>query len=233
MIQEVIFMSDIFKSPLPEHTKLNYEECFVKILLENTFPERYQNLILSDKPDLVEKGNSIGIEVTSAIPKHRQEAFNLWRTMPYQSIEQQDKRKNRMKQLGSEYQGGIQIWPILDETDTKEEIDELFTCIERKIKKLNKGHYSVLQQYDLFIISELWLDNNDYTMILQKLTNKNSLKFGFTRIYLLTLNNLCVFCLQDKNYFTTEISSQKSNEWAELGRRLVEEAEETNDRETN
>ena len=220
-------MPNTFSYPLPEHTKINYEECFVKLLLEDMFPERYQNLILTDKPDLIDEIHNIGIEITSAIPKHRQEAFNLWRTMPYQSEERQSKRKERMKQLGAEYQAGTQIWPVLGELELKEELDELFGCFENKIRKLNNGHYTQHDRYDLFIISELWLDDKDYTMILQEFTKKNNLNLGYTLVYLVTLDNICIFHLYEKKYTTVEVSHQKSYEWAVKARQLIETREQT------
>ena len=55
--------------PLPSHTKLDYDECYAKIVLEKFFPDQYENLQISDKPDLRDISNNIGIEVTSAIPQ--------------------------------------------------------------------------------------------------------------------------------------------------------------------
>lgn len=69
--------------PLPSHTKLDYDECYAKIVLEKFFPDQYENLQISDKPDLRDISNNIGIEVTSAIPQSEQEAMALACEIPY------------------------------------------------------------------------------------------------------------------------------------------------------
>ena len=40
--------------PLPCHTRLNYDECYAKIILETFFPELFHNLEIKDKPDLID-----------------------------------------------------------------------------------------------------------------------------------------------------------------------------------
>ncbi len=60
--------------PLPNHTKLNYDECCAKLILEELFPKRYHKLALSDKPDL--QGEEVGIEVTIANNQKMEEARN-------------------------------------------------------------------------------------------------------------------------------------------------------------
>ena len=62
--------------PLPDHTKLDYDECCAKLILEELFPNRYHNLLLADKPDL--QGTNVGIEVTIANDSKMQEALNNW-----------------------------------------------------------------------------------------------------------------------------------------------------------
>ena len=38
--------------PLPRHTRLDYDECYAKLVLEKFFPDEYKKLELSDRPDL-------------------------------------------------------------------------------------------------------------------------------------------------------------------------------------
>ena len=86
--------------PLPSHTKLDYDECYAKIVLEKFFPDQYENLQISDKPDLRDISNNIGIEVTSAIPQSEQEAMALACEIPYLEKEKQDKRIAYLKKKG-------------------------------------------------------------------------------------------------------------------------------------
>lgn len=53
-----------------------FNEYFAKIILENCFPNKFQNIEVSDKPDLRYNGNKIGIEVAYCMPKEVAEAFN-------------------------------------------------------------------------------------------------------------------------------------------------------------
>lgn len=62
--------------PLPEHTKLDYDECCALLVLKELFPDRYNTLEISDKPDL--QGVNVGVEVTIADDKNHQEALKNW-----------------------------------------------------------------------------------------------------------------------------------------------------------
>ena len=42
------------------HTKLRYDECFAKIVLERFFPNAYNDLLLSDRPDLRDNKKASG-----------------------------------------------------------------------------------------------------------------------------------------------------------------------------
>ena len=97
--------------PLPDHTKLDYYECYAKIVLEDLFPDRYFNLILADKPDL--QGYDVGIEVTKANGKNREELEGCWVTANNCSNWAKACRcVDRMKQLGAEYNRAVQSWPV-------------------------------------------------------------------------------------------------------------------------
>ena len=53
-----------------------FNEYFAKVILENCFPNKFQNIEVSDKPDLRYNGNKIGIEVAYCMPNDVAEAFN-------------------------------------------------------------------------------------------------------------------------------------------------------------
>ena len=60
--------------------------------IRNVFPAKYQDLQISDHPDLRTKDGNIGIEVTSAIPQEEQEALAPACEIPYIDKENQEKR---------------------------------------------------------------------------------------------------------------------------------------------
>lgn len=61
--------------PLPEHTKLDYDECCALLVLKELFPDRYSTLEILDKPDL--QGVNVGVEVTIANIKELGESLPL------------------------------------------------------------------------------------------------------------------------------------------------------------
>ena len=71
------------------HTKLKYDECYAKLILEEYFSDRYGDLQLQDKPDLFDVENNIGIEVVLAVDEKRNEAMTLWAKMPEKNSQQQ------------------------------------------------------------------------------------------------------------------------------------------------
>lgn len=143
--------------PLPSHTKLDYDECYAKIVLEKFFPDQYENLQISDKPDLRDISNNIGIEVTSAIPQSEQEAMALACEIPYLEKEKQDKRIAYLKKKGYNYtQYGMTgpgmgyAWTGLDYPDIRNTWCKYFlSAVETKMKKLNTGGYASMKRYDL------------------------------------------------------------------------------------
>lgn len=168
---------------LPEHTKLKYEECYAKIILEHCFSQKYNNLLIEDKPDLYDKKNDIGIEVTMAIAPDLQEARNLWSKMHHKNSDQQKKAKERMHQLNYDYQGGIQNWGT---TEYEQDIDpqmfkEIYEAIRTKLEKLNqKNLYKDCRNYALFIQSELNIEKDWLDTITQEIQN---ISHEYTKIY--------------------------------------------------
>lgn len=138
------------EKPLPEHTKLNYEECYAKLILEEFFPERYPCLRLADKPDL--QGEQVGVEVTTAKDQKMQEAVRLWCKMGYVNDDQKSRNKARMAQLGVPYEGGVQGWP--GQVPSFKLIQK---AVESKVQKLQKGNYKPFARYELFVFTETCL----------------------------------------------------------------------------
>lgn len=60
--------------PLPEHTKIDYDECYAYLVLSDYFPDRYRNLGIKDKPDVsclgVKRGKRWGIMIKKNLLKN-------------------------------------------------------------------------------------------------------------------------------------------------------------------
>ena len=186
--------------PLPRHTKLDYDECYAKIVLEKFFPAKYQNLQISDRPDLRTKDGNIGIEVTSAIPQEEQEALALACEIPYIDKEKQKYTKYGMSHPSRSY-GWIGFnYPDIEKTFCRDFIH----AIEEKIKKLNSGNYDLLPEYDLFVQSELYIEEWMRQKLIDKLCQLSTQRYNYKFIYLLALNGLFVFDVSTQKYSMKE-----------------------------
>lgn len=209
--------------PLPDHTKLDYYECYAKVILEDLFADRYGVLDISDKPDLQNNEKDIGIEVTSAdSPEHR-EAVKLWYTMPFVSKEKQKSNKERMKQLGVEYQGGIQTWPVVSYSDSEiagYPIEYFLNVVDKKAKKLNEGGYKSFSSYDLFVYSEIYVSKALLPKIKERLEIINCADKKFSKIYLCAQEKFINFDMQG-NTFNMVFIDDKQYGYAIKAREMV------------
>ena len=212
--------------PLPRHAKFNYDECYAKIVLEKFFPARYQDLQISDCPDLRTKDENVGIEVTSAISQEEQEALALACEIPYIDKENQEKRIAYLKKKGYEYTkygmshpsrgyGWIGFnYPDIEKTFCRDFIH----AVEEKIKKLNRGYY------DLFVQSELYIEEWMLQKLIDKLCQLSTQQYNYKFIYLLALNGLFVFDVPTQKYSMKE-TGEKLWEIGDAARDMVEKGE--------
>lgn len=213
--------------PLPEHTKLRYEECYAKVFLEYFYPNEFCNLIIQDKPDLYDCKNDVGIEVVEAKEQRKKEAEKLWYTMPYVSEQEQVKNKDRMKQLEEEYMGGVQFWkPISYDKDIDSEpFDVLYAVLNRKLQKLETGNYKSCKSYELFVYSELMIRKEWHEKMLTRLIDiSTKYSLNYQRIHVETQDSLCLYNIQENTFKFWDIT-EKQKELAIQARKLVEQGE--------
>lgn len=218
--------------PLPNHTRLDYYECYAKIILEKFFPNEYKNLQIADRPDLREPIRNIGIEVTSAIPKKDKEALALASQIPYLDKKEQKKRIGYLHKNGYEYTEFFMIHPIkyyswlgLEYPDiTKTFCSVFIDIVEKKLEKLNNGTYDLLSRYDLFVQSELYIEEWMPEKLLDKLILLSNMSKSYHFIYLLALNGLFVFDISLKSWTMIE-TGKKLWGLGELARNMVEAGE--------
>ena len=213
--------------PLPNHTKLSYEECYAKLILETLVPDRYDDLSISDRPDLRSVSDTVGIEVTSATPPSKRESERLWYNMPYVTPQIAERNKERMAQLGVPYTGGIQAWPAItyptgcfDASPFVNVIDTFAT----KLRKLNSGHYAELERYDLYIEADWFLSEDLLPEILKRTIKLNSMPKTFHFVYLACINGVCSFDLAKKEFEVRKLTVEQY-EIAMKARNLVERGE--------
>lgn len=171
------------RGPLPDHTKLKYQECYAKILLEKYITKFNGGLGIQDRPDLFSKELNIGIEVTDIMSKEKKEAIKLWYTMPYVTKEKQILHKARMEKLGYPYQEGVMVWssPDCNNGLDSEQFQYLYSALDKKLKKLNKGLYDSSYRIECLFFTELLMAFEEYIPLgtrLQEIQNKYERKFA-------------------------------------------------------
>lgn len=218
--------------PLPRHTRLDYDECYAKLVLETFFPGEYKNLKLSDQPDLRDVVHNTGIEVTSAVRQKEREAVMLACEIPYLPEQDQKRRIEYLKRSGYNYTKygmshpkrsytwmGLGFPPI----ETTFCSDFLY-AVAKKTEKLNQGKYALLKQYNLFVYSELYIEDWMPSKILEWLHSASNRTMSYSVIYLLALNGLFWFDIKQSTYGMLE-TGPKLYGLGEQARAMVEEGE--------
>ena len=206
--------------PLPSHTRLDYDECCAKLILEEVFPNRYHDLVLADQPDL--QGIDVGIEVTTANDQEMQEALSNWIKACSTDDEIVKSRSiERMAQLGVKYTGGIQAWPGSVPTFSLTQ-----RAIEAKIRRIKKGSYKAFCRYDLFVFTDTWYCNSVIEQAKQYLFYEMERGYYRTVFVLSQGADLHVFETERGDYENIRIDVSEQSDRNRRARQMVEEAEE-------
>lgn len=210
-------MSDVRKgTDSYKPTKYRYDECYAKLVLEKLFPEKYKNLKISDRPDLRDLDNNIGIEVTSCVPEEDIKAIKIYDIIRHSN---DDERKIRLENwlvernyIYSEYCLEHPMkswhWSGLEYPNIKDTCCKLFLLsVNNKITKLNSGIYEELDEYELYVYSEIFIEDWMPKLLMKELSLYNSKPKKFRYIYLLDLKELYVFDMPNQ-----EIKIQERDE---------------------
>lgn len=205
--------------PLPDHTRLDYYECLAKLVLEELFPDQYHNLDLKDKPDL--QGENVGIEVTIANDPKWQELVSNWvKANHCKNKNDYLRHVGRMRQLGVEYTGGVQVWPAQRPT-----FDFIRQSVEKKIQKLKKGEYKYFTRYELFIFTDTYFFDCITEEAKCYLFN-GSVNDYYKTIYILSEENeLHIFRVETGKYEIIIIDNTEQTHRNLRARRMVEDGE--------
>ena len=219
--------------PHPPHLQKRFEEMSGKLILERLFPDRYSDLKLSDKPDLQDSRNSIGVEVTSSMGEEDREGVRLWNEAVHlpDGVEKEKKIK-RLQKLGVKYSGGIQCWPAKHYSPFDANSGpcyEFLTAVRKKLDKLNQGHYAQMQQYDLFVSSDLfmWPEEQEARMawLLSYLEKENKREHNFSFIYALGCNALYIWNLREEKYMVRGLDIYFQKVFFEAKELVIQEEE--------
>ena len=183
-----------------------FNEYFAKIILENCFPNKFQNIEVSDKPDLRYDGNNIGIEVAYCMPKDVAEAFNcIDRYEQAADIPETTLKKAKRASVTIDEQGVL--WNQDSYADNmvieKTPIRYFLVMVRQKVERLNSktAGYAEMKSYELFINSPITMPDWFKRETFQTLKNINNRKKQYDTIYLLLCEpKLLIFNLKENKY---------------------------------
>lgn len=180
-----------------------FNEYFAKVILENCFPNKFQNIEVSDKPDLRYNGNKIGIEVAYCMPNDVAEAFNcIERYEKAEDIPETTLKKAKRAGVTIDEQGVL--WNQDSYADNmvieKTPIRYFLDMVRQKVERLNSktADYAEMKSYELFINSPITMPDWFKIETFQTLKNINNRKKQYDTIYLLLCEpKLLVFNLKE------------------------------------
>lgn len=213
-------MSDskyMWDKPLQKHTKKDYYECYAKIVLEEMFSDKFNNLKIEDKPDLQSEDNKYGIEVTRAEDKKEIEAEELYSKLSYGQC------RNVKKVLEKYSHGNIRIENGILFSSGNVSFDLILKAFKEKVDKLNNGNYKNFRKNHLFVFSDILA--NEY-MLKEALENMQKLQINynknFTEVFVLVPGECYNFNLHLKEYYKYKIESNQQYLHSCKARELVE-----------
>lgn len=183
-----------------------FNEYFAKVILENCFPNKFQNIEVSDKPDLRYNGNKIGIEVAYCMPKDVAEAFNcIDRYEKAEDIPGKTLKKAKRAGVTIDEQGVL--WNQDSYADNmaidKTPIRYFLDMVRQKVERLNSktAGYAEMKSYELFINSPITMPDWFKRETFQTLEKINNSEKQYDTIYLLLCEpKLLVFNLKENKY---------------------------------
>ena len=207
--------------PLPKHTKLDWEECYAKVVLENMYKNEFSGLEIKDKPDLQDEKKSIGIECTVAIDKKSQEAENLYINLINDKVKNPDRCKERIRQLGGE----VTEYMLLQSGTNH--LTNILNALKIKLKKLNEKNYKIFKNNYLLIRDSIYMCDEQIKQLQYSigiLQSKENMEFN--KIYIVLNDKLIELNMIDYTNKIIKIESEIQYELAQKARKMVVEYEE-------
>ena len=184
--------------------KKHFNEYFAKVVLESCFPQKFDILEISDKPDLRHFVSGTGIEVTYSMPKKEAEAVNVWHRIHKGKSKNIERDIERLYQLVIEYDSQLFAWDQgwYDENIKQGPIKEFFDAVKQKVERLNSktAKYAEMAHYELFVNSTILIPDEHIMAVIGILKEINNRDKKFETIYLITNEQkLYVFDMVNEN----------------------------------
>lgn len=166
--------------PLPKHTKLDYYECYAKVVLEELFPTEFIDIEIDDKPDLKMKNGKYGVEVTRSVDIDSIKADELYTDISYNRVRNESRAIEEIEKCGCTFENGF----LIGKTGT-DSFDLILESFEKKLNKLQKN-YEEYKRNCLFIFSDIYANDRmiDDAIKIMKQKQINSEK-KFDKVFIL------------------------------------------------
>lgn len=211
-----------YDKPLPDRTKIDIWECYARHVLQFIDSNKYGNLTYSDKPDLIDRTRSLGIEVTDSQSRESREAESLYSRLAF--IDDQSWRKRqieRIEQCGAHYESGILFGP--KGTDPFELVYE---ALNKKLERLNSNDYELFRRNELFVKSAILADEEMLREALSKMEKQShDHPRRFASVTVSVPGHNYVFDFDSSTYKSLEFVSSEQFRIADSARREVIRAE--------
>ncbi len=194
-----------------------YEEYYAKVILEQLCPNLHKELIVIDKPDLINYQKLTGIEVTTAWNKNEAEIRSLWLKTAKPDCPYKEKNIDRLNQLGAEYNSFLTMSREYASGDVLKTPSKcIFDSFVKKVEKLNEKGYKRLERYELCIMSNIDLDDGREEQMLEFFLKYNTKELKFSYMYVITQDKFHEFDLENK-----KLDSGKSEKYYNLQGKLA------------
>lgn len=88
--------SESYVMPILGRTKIDIWECYARHVLQFIDSDKYGNLAYSDKPDLIDRAQSLGIEVTASQSQDSRKAESLYSKLLYENDSSQENAESNL-----------------------------------------------------------------------------------------------------------------------------------------
>lgn len=186
-----------------------YEEYMAKVILEWAYPDMFQDLIISDRPDLTNK--TIGIEVTQGITESNQKFYSLSTKKPNDDKEQFEKQKSKLIELGGrECTQTLNPYGVLS-PGGHDTFKDILKAVKTKLIKLKK--YTLYDHNMIFIFSNILADDRMLQKALQDFQKlRQEYELNFSQIFVSVPQYLYKFNCHDGFYESKELDLSLQNE---------------------
>lgn len=207
--------------PLKEHTKLDYWECYAKIVLEDIYPKDFKGIEIKDKPDLQMKNGEYGVEVTNSRDREQINAEKLYAKVVYNIARDKEGAIKEIRKCGcnpTEY--GMQGKP------GKDSFELILRAFNKKLKKLNSGNYKIFNKNCLFVFSDILANDRMIKDALAEMQHRQlNSRLKFYKVFVLVPGECYILNLFNSKYSISVIEDITQSHQSRKAREIVEEYE--------